>query len=136
MTVTEQEQAVESTPPRFSGRTKLFAALGGVVVVLVLLVWVVAFSPVFGVRTITVDGLRTLTRAAVLQAADVPRGEPLMRLDTGAIEKRIAAIPDVDSVSVSTSWPGTVRITVHERTPVAYMQRGEAFTLIDSTGTA
>jgi cell division protein FtsQ len=135
-TLTPDAPAEPAREPRFNGRTKLFIALGGVIVVLALLIWLVAFSPVFGARTVQIDGLNTLTKAAVLKAAAVEHGRPLMRLDTGAIEKRVAAIPDVDSVSVSTSWPSTVRITIHERTPVAYMQRGEGFTLIDAGGKA
>jgi cell division protein FtsQ len=123
-------------PPRLSGRTKLAVAIAAAVIVLAGTIWAVAFSPVFGVRTVDVSGLRTLTRAQVVHAAAIKHGTPLMRLDSEAVQRRVAAIPDVESVDVSTSWPSTVRIVVVERTPVAYIARGEAFSLIDAHGTA
>jgi cell division protein FtsQ len=123
--------------PRLTGRMKLVLAIAAAVILLAGLIWAVAFSPLFGARTVQVSGLRTLTRARVVHAAEVKHGTPLMRLDTGAVQRRVAAIPDVESVEVSTSWPNTVRIVVVERTPVAYVKRGEAaFTLIDAHGRA
>jgi cell division protein FtsQ len=126
----------ESRPPRLNGRMKLALALGGVVVVLAGMIWAVGFSPLFGVRTVDVSGVRTLSRSDVVHAAAIKHGTPLMRLDTGAVQRRVAAIPDVESVDVTTSWPNTVRIAVVERIPVAYLERGSGYTLIDAHGYA
>jgi cell division protein FtsQ len=99
-------------------------------------IWLVWFSSVFDVRTVTVDGVRSLTKDQVLQAAQVPLGGPLERLDTGVVEARVEkALPRVDHADVSTSWPHAVQITVTERIPVAAV-RGDngQFALEDTAG--
>jgi cell division protein FtsQ len=102
--------------------------------VAVLTVWLVAFSPVLGVRTVRVAGVHTLTAAQIQAAAQVPDGRPLVRLDSGAIVRRVEALPTVESARVRTSLPGTVTITVVERTAVGYLDAGARYELVDRFG--
>lgn len=99
-------------------RRWLLAVLG--VVVLVALVWLVWFSDVLGVRTVEVEGLTSLEPSEVREVADVPLGTPLARLDTVAIQGRVAKIERVERVEVERAWPRAVRIVVTERTAVAW----------------
>ncbi|MGJ9412015.1 cell division protein FtsQ/DivIB [Aeromicrobium sp. CF4.19] len=103
------------------------AAVGG-------LVWLVAFSSVLAADAVEVEGADTLETAEVREAAQVPLGEPLVRLDTVAIESRVAAMERVERVSVSRSWPGTVRIDIVERRPVAWVQLDGRLRAIDRFG--
>lgn len=119
--------------PRLPRRTVLFAAVG-VVLLAVAGVWLVAFSPVLGVRTVRVVGAHFLSAAQVRAAADVVHGTPLVRLDTGAVARRVDALPEVASARVSTSFPGTVVVTVTERQPVGVVARSGRFVLVDRTG--
>ena len=52
-------------------------------------------------------------------------GAPLLRVDKGAVRARIEALPWVEKADVETKLPGTLRITVHERVPVAYVRRDD-----------
>jgi cell division protein FtsQ len=104
------------------------------VVVIILAVWLVAFSPVLGVRTVSVSGTHRLTVDEVRTAAAVRSGTPLIRLDTGAVRARVAALPDVADVEVSVSYPSTVHITITERTPVGYLTTSTGYVLIDRSG--
>lgn len=117
------------------GRGPLLAVAAGVVAVVVLATWLVAFSPVLGAKTVSVRGLRTLTQAQVRAAAHITRGTPLVRLDTGAVAARVETIPEVASARVSTSFPGTVVITVTERRAVGWVDTGGRAALVDRTGT-
>jgi cell division protein FtsQ len=98
--------------------------------------WLVWFSSVLDVRTVTVSGTRVLTSAQVLAAAQVPLGGPLERLDTGAAAARIEqTLPRVESVQVSTSLPHTVRIKVVERVAIAAIKGADGgFTQVDLAG--
>lgn len=109
-----------------------YAAVAAAVVVAV--VWVVAFSPIVGVNTVTVRGAAHVTDAEVRAAAHIKQGSPLVRLDTAAIRHRIERLPQVASASVRLSYPSTVIITVHERTAVGYVESGDGIVLIDATG--
>lgn len=85
------------------------------------LVWIVMFSSVLAVRRVAVDGETTLRESQVRQSADVRIGQPLARVDLSGIEARVASMERIQSVEVSRSWFHTVRITVVERTPVAWL---------------
>ncbi|WP_424185613.1 cell division protein FtsQ/DivIB [Actinokineospora sp. G85] len=61
-------------------------------------------------------------------------GAPLVQVDTGEVEQRVARLPRVDSVRVRRSLPGTVEISVSERTPVLVVQREDGTHLVDGTG--
>lgn len=103
-------------------------------VVAAALFWIVMFSSVLAVRRVAVDGETTLTESQVRQAADVRIGQPLARIDISAIEARVASMERIQSVTVSRSWLHTVRITVVERTPVAWLTVGGAIRGLDRYG--
>jgi cell division protein FtsQ len=97
-------------------------------------VYLVGFTGVLGVRQVTVTGVRALSAPQVRTAAAVPAGRPLARVDTGAVADRVRALPGVERVAVTRSWPGTVRITVTERHGVALVRRDGAYWLVDPDG--
>jgi cell division protein FtsQ len=99
------------------------------------LVWVLLGSSLFDARSVQVVGTRELPADVVRAVAAVRLGTPMMRLDTKAIETRVAAMPRVASVQVRCRLNGTVRIEVTERTPVAVARRDNGVHLVDATGT-
>jgi cell division protein FtsQ len=110
--------------------------LGAIATVLVgsLVAWLVAFSSVFGVRSVTVRGEHTVSAGQVRAAAHITSGTPLVRLDTDGIRSRVAALPDIASVTVTTSFPSTVFITVTERVAIGVVQNKRGYALVDRTG--
>lgn len=108
-----------------------------IIVVLVLAVGVwgtVMYSPLLDTRSVAVRGTAVLTPAQITETAKVPVGRPLARVDLGAIERRVAALPRVASVSVTRDWPHTVKIRVTERQVAAVMPDSGRFAEIDKTG--
>lgn len=97
-------------------------------------VWVAGFTGVLGVRTVLVRGADSVPVGTVRDAAAVPLGVPLIRLDSAGISRRVGQIPGVQHARVSRSWPNTVRIDVVERTPIAAIPHGSAFSLVDAEG--
>ncbi|MYS19602.1 FtsQ-type POTRA domain-containing protein [Streptomyces sp. SID4948] len=97
--------------------------------------WAVYGSPWFRARTVAVSGSRELTPNQIRRAAAVPLGGPLISVDTGAVRKRLlAALPRIDTVEVTHSWPHTVRVRVTERTAAAALESGGSFVEIDREG--
>ncbi|MGH3843109.1 MAG: cell division protein FtsQ/DivIB, partial [Pseudonocardiaceae bacterium] len=129
-------QAVGPSPPRairtwwpwLAAGVGLLALIGG-------LTWVLLGSSLFEARSVQVVGTSELPADVLRTVAAVPLGTPMLRLDTTAIQARVAAVPRVASVHVRCSMDGTVRIEVTERTPVAVVHRGGAVHLVDVTGT-
>ena len=110
--------------------------LSVIVIVLVLVVGsgVVFATPLLGARSVQVVGAEKLTTDKVRRAADIEAGTPLARLDTGKIESRVHALPEVAKVAVVRAWPATVRIKLTERRPAAVAQRSDQFVVIDTLG--
>lgn len=119
-------------PRRSHGRA--WAVLAGVVLLLAGTGYVVGFTGVLGVRTVTVTGVRALTADDVRAAAAIPDRQPLAQVDLAGIRDRVGAVPGVQRVAVARSWPRTVRITVTERRGVATVDRGGQVWLVDPDG--
>jgi cell division protein FtsQ len=114
-----------------------WAVGAGVVAVAGVLLWIVYGTAVLGVRDVRVVGTDFLTPLQVQQAAAVPMREPLARVDLDKVRARVRGLAPVDKAVVSRSWPGTIKIEVVERTPVAAVPAGpEQWTLIDGAGVA
>jgi cell division protein FtsQ len=96
--------------------------------------WVLLGSRLLVARHIDVVGARLVPRDRVLAVARVRLGEPLIRLDTGAVRDRVEAVQEVETARVERHWPATVRIVVRERTPIAAVQRDNRFLQIDRYG--
>jgi len=106
------------------------AVVLGAIGVLVTALW----TPLLGVRSVDVAGVRGLTVAQVETAADIHDGTPMLRLDTVGIITRVAQLPRVAWVDVTREWPSTVRITVTERDPIGVLTKADGAHLVDSTG--
>ncbi len=96
--------------------------------------WLLFFSATLSVQGVTVTGTAYLTPTQVQDAARVPIGEPLARVDLDAVSDRVKALAPVASVEVTRSWPDRVRIDVVERSPVAVVEVGGTVRGMDDEG--
>jgi cell division protein FtsQ len=131
VTPVEDDEEPDARPDK---RKVALIVVAATVVVAVAVVWIVAFSPVFGVRKVEVRGTERLSATEVEAAADISHGTPLVRLDTAAITRRVDQLAEVASAQVSTAFPSTVTITIVEREPVGYVKDGSRIMLVDRTG--
>jgi cell division protein FtsQ len=86
------------------------------------------------VNKIVIEGTTTLTSSDIRSQAAVRFGEPLVRVDTVAIESRVAEMERIDQVHVSRNWPRTIRIEVVERKPIAWVMSGGTIRALDRYG--
>lgn len=116
---------------------KLAAYAGGVLTLLLILVWVVYFTSVFSVRSVEVDGVPTGERSVIERLAAVPMGTPLARVDASGVIARVGSRPTVSEVSVQRSWPSTLVIHATPRTPALVVRnpKGE-LQVVDAQGIA
>jgi cell division protein FtsQ len=97
--------------------------------------WALLGNRVLVVRSVTVTGTHLLSPGQVIAAADVTAGTPLLRVDAGAVTRRVEAIPQVASATVTKDWPDRLVIAVTERVPVmAVRMAGGGYDLVDETG--
>jgi cell division protein FtsQ len=102
--------------------------------VLATVAWVLWASPLLSVRTVQIDGVRTLTAAEVREAAGLRTGTPLLQVDVTSAAERVRRLPQVASAQVSRGWPDRVVVTVTERAPIAVVERDGQRWLVDAGG--
>ncbi|MEU5538097.1 FtsQ-type POTRA domain-containing protein [Streptomyces sp. NPDC020362] len=133
-----QQESSGPPPARRSSRRRL-RAIVILVVALAFLgggsVWVLYGSQWLRVKHVSVSGTLVLTPAEVREVASVPLGEPLISVDTKAIEARLRRkLPRIDTVDVVRSWPHGIGLKVTERTPVLLARKAGNFVEIDDGG--
>ncbi|MBV8527274.1 MAG: FtsQ-type POTRA domain-containing protein [Candidatus Dormibacteraeota bacterium] len=106
---------------------------GAIVLTQVALLVLALALPVFQVRGAQINGLHLLRTRDVLAAADVPH-QSVFILDTQAVQRRLDALPWVQSSTVTTSLPASVHIAVTERAVALRIRRGGVDTLLAANG--
>ncbi len=127
-----------ATPVR-SGRSSLrrwpwLVALGLVGVVFFGAVYAVFFSPLLGVKTVTVVGVSDQLAAQIKSVVAVPDGTPLARVDLDAVTATVNGVPEVSSADVARGWPDSLVVTASARIPVAVTSANGQLWLLDATG--
>ncbi|NKY52838.1 cell division protein FtsQ/DivIB [Nocardia vermiculata] len=103
-----------------------------VVLVVVVLLAVAYFTPILSVRTVQIEGLSAVPDQQVRTVLQIPEGRSMLRIDTDAIARRVAALPKVRSARVQRVFPSTVRVSVDERRAVLFFDSPQGPHLVDS----
>ena len=122
---------------RHSGDPRRWPWILALVLVVLLLagaVYGVFFSPLLGVRSVSIAGATDPVSVKVLAVVDVPDGTPLARVDLDGVAERVNAVPEVAEVEVARHWPDTLVVTVTPRVPIAVTSANGRYWLMDSTG--
>lgn len=91
----------------------------------------VATWPGFRAGQVAVIGNHRVATREILRRADVHRRVNIWLQDMRAVADRVAAIPDVGSVTVLRGFPASLSIVVHERSPFAVVRSGAATAVTD-----
>jgi cell division protein FtsQ len=86
------------------------------------------------VNAVYADGRRHTDKEQVERQLGLAIGEPILGFDTAAAKARLEELPWVEHASVGRFLPGTIRVRLEERKPLALWQNAGAFSLIDGEG--
>ncbi|GLY33744.1 FtsQ-type POTRA domain-containing protein [Kineosporia sp. NBRC 101731] len=81
--------------------------------------WLAVLSPWARVNRVTVSGLDRVPESTVRDTTDTEIGHSMLLTRTSDITAQLSKLRLVKSVEVSRSWPGTLKVEVTEREPVA-----------------
>lgn len=88
----------------------------------------------FGVKAVHIQGASPETRAAVLKALAVDRGDNILGVDLDAVRGRVEAVSWVEDAKVVRLLPDTLVVAVTERRPLAVWQNQGRLALVDAQG--
>jgi len=91
-------------------------------------------TSIFAVRSVDVTGAPDGVAASVLRVASAFRGESLVALDRGELERRLLGLPSVVSVRFDRAFPHGLRIAVTPERPVAVVRAGTRSWLVSARG--
>ena len=138
--VAERRRAESSEVRRFTRamrrRRIITAAAAGFLVVSVATPVLLAVSPAFAVRTVTVTGADAALAAQVRQALAGEVGVPIALVDEAGLTRRIGSVAGVASFTVARLPPGTLAVRVVPRTAVAQVRAAGGYALVDAAGVA
>jgi cell division protein FtsQ len=97
-------------------------------------VWAALKSPWATVQRIEVTGTDRVSPATIRGEALPEVGHPMLLARTSDIAARVKAQRLIRSVTVERHWPGTLRVRVVEREPVAVLPVGSQLALVDDDG--
>ena len=110
-------------------------AIGAGIAAFALAAWFVARdTSVFAVRTIEVHSGSPRVKAEVEHALASEVGRSLVRIDEGALTRRLEALPDVLSAKFERSFPNTLKVTVHAERAVLLVRQGATSWVVSARG--
>ena len=135
-----RRRALRAEVRRFTVRQRRRRAMWlGAAASLVLLVLVTlgaAYSPLFAVQTITVQGASLLDAATVEAALSDQLGTPLPLVDESAVKAALVTFPLVESYSLEARPPHELVVRIVERLPIGVIETRAGYTLVDAAGVA
>ncbi len=124
------------TVRRSVGRKRLKWIVGiGVPLVAIIVALAVLASPLFSVKTVTVEGAVN-TSPEQLEAILGPlRNKPVLTIDTQQVERQLSGLPWVRRVAVDSQFPSSLKVSLIERVPAAtYIGTDLSWRIIDIDG--
>ncbi len=104
-----------------------------VLILALILVFVILFlTPVFNIRSVSVEGNRIVTEEQFTEILKPLIGENLLRTGGGKISKMLKTIPYIETVKVEKSiFPPSLKVTVTEYTPGGLIRTEGKSILVD-----
>jgi len=109
--------------------------LAGVVVGVVIAVMAILASPLFAIRSVTLEGNVYTSKDVVEQVRDLLKGASVFTVDTGKARTILLEDPWVSDVRITTHFPSKALVEIAERIPVVwYVGNDQKVRIVDARG--
>lgn len=131
----ELEEGGEGQPSSGRPRWRIWAySLLALLLSAVLFVGLVFFSPLLATQNIRVQGASLLDAQEVKSRLSSLEGVPMTRISQEQVASLIGQESLLYGVSLQAQPPHDLLVILHERVPVALIQEGDSFLLVDNEG--
>ncbi len=87
-----------------------------------------------GISAVKITGQSQTSEVDMLDRLAIPEDASMVAFDAEAARQRLETLPWIEKASIRKLYPGTLQVTVTERTPFALWQHGGTLSLVDGTG--
>ena len=119
---------------RMKRKNSKVATFSGFLLLVIVTLFILMLTPFFNIKWIDIKGAEKITSGQIKTAISYSQGTNLFKINLKKSEENLEALPYVKDAEVKRKFPDGVRVYITERTPVAYIEFGGAFVLIDSEG--
>ncbi len=130
---TQREKMIIQKKRRKKKRKRIFIIMC-FILSCVSVILVVFKAPFFNINKIECEGGKVLDEKQIIKQSGVNKGQNIFSISMSDAEEKIAELAYVKEVNVKRNFPNTVKITVKECKPEAYIQSGGKYILIDTDG--
>lgn len=88
----------------------------------------------FGIKTINVEGTKTLDEADIIINSGIEFGENIIKLSKKKIKEKIEQNPYVKKSKISKKLPAKIKIEIYERKPYMQIEYKYSFGILDNEG--
>lgn len=92
-----------------------------IICIVIAIVVLALFSPLFNIANIAVEGNSILEKDAIVRASGIETGVNILKINTAIAKKNVSTMAYIDEVDIKIKFPNTVLITVKESTATAYI---------------
>ena len=109
--------------------------IAGVVVGAIVVVMAILASPLFAIRSVTLEGNVYTSKEVVEQVRDLLKGASVFTVDTGKARTTLLDDPWVSDVRITTHFPSKALVEIAERVPVVwYVGTDQKVRVVDARG--
>jgi cell division protein FtsQ len=109
--------------------------IGGGIVAVVVVTMAILASPLFAIRSVTIEGVVYTSDETITSVRKTLKGASVFTVDTGRAREILLADPWVSDVRVTTRFPGKALVEVSEREPVVwYVASDQKARIVDARG--
>lgn len=109
--------------------------IGGAIVATVVVTMAILASPLFAIRSVTIEGVVYTSDETISSVRKTLKGASVFTVDTGRARELLLADPWVSDVRVTTRFPGKALVEVSEREPVVwYVASDQKARIVDARG--
>ena len=91
-------------------------------------------SPVFNITEIKVENAHKISENTYIALSEIEMGANIFRISKSNIKNKIKEEPYVQDVDVKRNLPGTILLTVTERTPKYMLEKDGMYIYVDKNG--
>lgn len=124
---------------KWSKIKKVMLAIFKILLILAVLAGIFAFlfiSPVFNITEIKVQNASKISENTYISLSEIQIGENIFKVNKSRVRSLIKYEPYVDEVEVKREFPGTITLTVKERSPKYLIEKDGMYIYIDKNGYA
>lgn len=129
----EREERKRLTPETRRRRVVWGVSVGSIAA-LMLTVTLLTLSPLLALKTVVVEGSTRVPASEIEQALEGLYGEPLARIDSTRVAEALKPLTLIQEFTTRIEPPNTLVVTIVERAPLGFVERGGTFVVVDASG--